>query len=107
MSITSKWIYGGSSATINAKFYNDEDVLTSPTGVSYRVRCKTTNTTLRDFTTVSPSSSVDIVLTSDDTEIQTSTNYSEMKSVDVSAFFADGQSTIESYELITRNILLD
>ena len=106
MAITSKCIYNGSSVTINARFYDDDDVALTPTAVQYRVRCKTSDLTLRDFTSVTPSSSINIVLDSTDTELQESTNRSEMRSVDVSAFFSDGQSLIESYDIIVRNLLL-
>lgn len=106
MAIASKYIYNGSSVTINANFYDDDDTPLTPTAVQYRVRCKTSDQTLRDFTSITPSSSVNIVLDSTDTELQTSTNFSEMKSVDVSAFFSDGQSLIESYDIVVRNVLL-
>lgn len=52
-----------------------------PDSVKYKIRCETTGTTVKDWTTVSPAASVSISITADDNAIQAAANRRETKTL--------------------------
>lgn len=54
---------------------------TTPTTVEYRIDCLTTQTVLRDWTTVTPGITNSITITSADNAIQDNTNHREKKQI--------------------------
>ena len=61
------------------KFYDVDNALFIPSAVQYRIDCLTTGSEVRDWTTVTPASTVTIAATGDDNQIYNETSTREVR----------------------------
>jgi len=72
----------GFTATV---YFRNAATADTPTTARYRIDCLKTGVTVRDWTTLTPSTSISVAITSDDNAIQESCNANERKQLTVEA----------------------
>lgn len=93
-----------STAYLTVSFIDKAGGLESPASVQYRIDCETTGQVVRDWTTVPPGPSVEIVLTPTDNAMQDATNESERRTVTVVATYGAADSVRDRSEYYVRNL---
>lgn len=88
---------GNESTTLKISFYNQDSNLYTPTSISYKVYCVTTETVVKTATSLSPASRVTIDLTGDLVALQDSTNEKEVKRVCLTIVDDRGYSLSDCY----------
>ena len=74
-----KSVNEGGTLYFTVKFYNVSDELFAPTAVQYRIDCLTTGSEARDWTSVTPATSVTLAVTGDDNQIFNELNAREVR----------------------------
>lgn len=95
----------GQSATVNIVFQDDEEALVVPTTLRYRIDCLTTGRTVRDWTTLTPASTVAIPITPSDNAILNTRNASERKQMVIQTDYGTDDQAVEYSEWIVKNLL--
>lgn len=58
----------GSSARLTMRFYGDDGELATPSGVQYRIDVKDTGEQIRDWSSLTPASEIEVLLTDEDND---------------------------------------
>lgn len=91
-------IQAGTKAWLTLEFYDQNGDPVVPQSITYDVYCITTDTLLTDDASVSPATSVQIVLTATDTAMQSAANNVEKRRVCVTVTYGASDSRIETFE---------
>jgi hypothetical protein len=75
----------GTGFPLRINFRDPNNQPTTPSTVQYRIDCRTTNRTVRDWTSVTPSPQLDIAVTPQDNAILNDHNSKELKLMTVVA----------------------
>jgi hypothetical protein len=94
----------GQSATVTIVFRDDDGVATTPGTLRYRIDCLTTGRMVRDWTTLTPASSVDIPITPADNAIKSSRNATERKQLVVQTEYGTDDQAVEYVEWTVKNL---
>ena len=94
----------GSTGYLTIAFKDNAGVAVVPTTAQYRVDCITTGVALRALTSLTPASSIQVILTATDTAIQQQTNVQELKRVTVLANYGGTDNDNETYDFFVNNL---
>lgn len=67
--MTREVINEASTATVAVRFYGTSNVLLTPSTIRYRIKDVSNDRVVKDWTTVTPASSIEIVIAAEDNEI--------------------------------------
>ena len=102
--MTTETVNEGSTAYVTATFRNKAGVVALPTGVTYRIDCITSGTQVRDTTSATPATSVEITLTPADNAILDPRRSRELRRVTVTGTYGDSDAVREQYDYWVRNL---
>jgi hypothetical protein len=94
----------GQSATLTFVFADEDDEVTEPTTARYRIDCLTTGRVVRDWTTLTVATSVEVAITPDDTAILVNRNPSERKQVVVQSNYGTDEQAVAYSEFTVKNL---
>jgi hypothetical protein len=94
----------GSTAWLTVQFYDRAGAPEIPASVTYRIWDVASSIEIVPSTSLTPGSSVEITLTSDDNRILDDTLYREARKVIVTAGFAGSETLNQDYVYHVRNI---
>lgn len=92
----------GSTAYLTATFKDKAGTLAAPTSLSYRIDCMATGQVVRADTSLTPATSVEIVLTPAEMAILAAGNTHETKRVTVKAGYGASDAVNDEYSLIVK-----
>jgi hypothetical protein len=94
----------GQSATVNIVFQDDDNVATTPTTLRYRIDCLTNRRQVRDWTTLTPASSVSIPITPSDNAILNTRNDVERRQMVIQTEYGTNDQAVEYSEWTVKNL---
>lgn len=95
----------GSTGYLSVAFYDKANLPALPSSISYTVRCLTTGTVLRAPTSLTPATSIEILLSPSDNAIQQAGNPYETRLVTVSASYGASDAINDDYTYQVRNLV--
>jgi phage gp45-like len=97
----------GSTAYLTASFEDEDGVAVVPDSITYRIDCLTSGTVIRNNTSVTPATSIEIKLTPGDNVIVNPGTYcvSELRLVTVEAVLGDNDVITEEYKYAVKSLL--
>jgi len=99
------YVNESSAMTVRARFFNETGALVSPTTARYLIRDISNDRLVRDWTSLSPASTIDISVTASDNEIQQSTRKRfERRVVTVQADEGTATQRTDEIEYWIRNL---
>lgn len=94
-----------STAYVEATFRDKDGTNAAPTGARYRIDCLTTNTQVKDWTTISsPVAVEEITVKPSENAIISSGNAQEVKRVTVEGTYGVDDSVYEQYDITVLNL---
>jgi hypothetical protein len=96
-----------STRYLSIEFRDRNGMLAAPTAVTYRIDCRTTGTQVRQWTSVPPGQSIEIVLTPDDNAIFGGDAHErEVRHVTIVAAYGPNNTdqATDDYEYAVRNL---
>lgn len=97
-------VVAGTTTYLTVDFKDKTGAAATPSTVTYKVDNITTNANIRDWTSVSASSSVEITLTADVDNASPGTNYtSDVRRVTVKGVYSGSAQVISFYDYIVEN----
>jgi hypothetical protein len=93
----------GSSADFTVAFLDADGLAAVPTAVRYRIDCMTTGAQVKDWTSLSPASSVTVPLTPTENVMQSESNARETRRVTVEASYAVADKIVDFEEFTLSN----
>lgn len=94
----------GQSATITITFQDDDGTIVTPTTARYRIDCLTTKQEVRDWTTITPASTVTIAITPSDNAIISDRNDTERKQMVIQTDHGTDDQAVEYSEWTVKNL---
>jgi hypothetical protein len=101
---TTDTVNEGSTAYVTATFRDKAGTLALPTGVSYRIDCVSNGQEVRDDTSATPATAVEITLSPADNAIIDPKRPRELRRVTVTGTYGDNDAVIEQYDYWVRNL---
>jgi hypothetical protein len=92
------------TAWLVVSFYNRDDILEAPSTMVYEIWDVKSGTKVKDETSLTPDSEVEIVLSSDDNRILDQSNFREARKVIVTATYSGGGKFVQDFVYHVRNI---
>ena len=89
---------------IEASFFDSEGAAALPASIRYQIQCLTSGKLVRDWTSVTIGTTVSIIVTDEENDIQNDRNNREKKQIVVQATNADGLKTTNTLEWIVDNL---
>lgn len=89
---------------LTVAFYDKDGNAAIPTSATYRIDCVTNNTQVKDDSSLTPGSSIEIPITSSDNAIIAITNTLERRKVTVEAVYGSGDEVHDEYEYYVKNL---
>lgn len=93
-----------STAWLTVSFYNRAGVLEIPATATYEIWDVASGTTIKASTSLTPASSIEITLSSDDNKILNQELFREARKVIVTAAYAGSEKLVQDYVYHVRNI---
>ena len=94
----------GQSFTATFKFFDSGFAPSTPATARYRIDCLTSGVTIRDWTVLTPTQSIDIAVTPTDNAIQNSQNPSERKQIVVQSNYGTDTQSVQSSDWTVENL---
>ena len=102
--MTTETVNEGSTAYVTATFRDKAGTVALPSAVTYRIDCITNNTQVRDTTSATPATAVEITLTATDNAIIDPRRNRELRRVTVTGTYGDSDAVREQYDYWVRNL---
>lgn len=97
-------VIAGTTTYLTVNFKDKDGAAITPSAVSYRVDNITTNTEIRDWTSVTAASSTEITLTHDVDNVSPGTEYtSDRRRVTVKGTYSGSKQVVDIYDYIVIN----
>jgi hypothetical protein len=94
----------GSTAWLEVAFLDRDGLPETPVGVTYRIDCLTNDSEVTADSSLSPGSSVEVVLSAADNQMIDETKETEHRRVTVTATYGAGQAHIERFDYLVQNL---
>jgi hypothetical protein len=94
----------GDTIDVTFSFFDPDWVFATPTTVRYRIHCLTENRTVREWTSLTPSQSVEIAIASSDNAIINAGNVRERKQVQVQVYTGLSTQKTHTREWFVKNL---
>jgi len=102
--MTTDTVNEGTTAYLTATFRDKAGTLALPDAVSYRIDCMANRQEIRDDTSATPGTSVEITLTPADNAIIDATKSRELRRVTVTGTYGESDAVVEQYDYWVRNL---
>lgn len=99
-----KRVLEGSTSRLTIAFYDEDDVLATPTTVEYRIDVKDSGEEIRDWTPLAPASSIVLILTDEDNDSFIPTQELEQHEVTVRAAYNITEQLTGRFVYEVRNL---
>ncbi len=94
----------GTTAYLTITFLDKAGVAQAPSSASYRIDCLTSGLEIKDDTSLTPASSVEVTLSATDNAIKLEANASERRLVTVTATYGTADAAVGEYEYHVKNL---
>lgn len=94
----------GSTAYLTVAFTDKNGAAAAPTTVTYRIDCLTNGTEVKDDTSLSPGTSVEITITATENAIISQSNALEKRVVTVIGSYGTGDAVKNEYQYWVKNL---
>lgn len=102
--MTTETVNEGTTAYVTATFRDKAGTLAQPSTVTYRIDCISNRQQVRDDTSATPGTSVEITLTAADNAVIDSTKPRELRRVTVTGSYGAADAVVEQYDYWVRNL---
>lgn len=94
----------GSFYELEATFRNSDWVATLPSSLRYRIDCETTNTVIRDWTSLTPALTVTITVTAGENRIIGNGNTTERRALTIQADHGTDEQYTTAHKWVVVNL---